>query len=130
FVWPLFLILAGTWIVLGVFWKPSLNMRDTFTVPLGTAKSVGYRFSHGAAQIHIGGGAPVGQALVGSTATGMNHHSHLSDDQLDVKVETGPSFLPFVGPSEGVWQYQLTQAVPITLKIEGGASSFDLDLKD
>ena len=130
FVWPLFLILAGTWIMLGVFWKPSLEMRQTFTVPLGAAKSVGYKFSHGAAQIRIGGGAPSGQALVGSEATGMSHHSHLSGDQLDVKVETGPSFLPFVGPEQGVWQYQLAQDVPVTLTVEGGASTFDLDLKD
>lgn len=130
FVWPLFLILAGTWIVLGVFWKPSLDMRQTFTVPLGAARSVGYKFAHGAAQIRIGGGAPAGQALVGSEATGMSHHSHLSGDQLDVKVETGPSFLPFIGPDQGVWQYQLTQDVPVTLTVEGGASTFDLDLKD
>ncbi len=130
FVWPLFLILAGTWIVLGVFWKPSLEMRQTFTVPLGAAKSVDYKFSHGAAQIRIGGGAPSGQALVGSEATGMSHHSHLSGEQLDVKVETGPSFLPFIGPDQGVWQYQLVQDVPVTLTVEGGASTFDLDLKD
>src|ERR1051325_8464397 len=130
FVWPLFLILAGTWIVLGVFWKPSLEMRQTFNVPLGAAKSVGYRFSHGAAQIRIGGGAPTGQALVGSEATGISHHSHLNGDQLEVKVETGPSFLPFLGPDQGVWQYQLAQDVPVTLTVEGGASTFDLDLKD
>ena len=130
FFWPLILILVGGWIVLGVFWKPDPASIESFQIPLGAAKSVRYKFSHGAAQIHIGGGAPVGQALAGSAAVGMNHSSSLEGDRLEVSVETGPSFIPFIGPSDGAWRYQLTQEVPVLLSIEAGASSFDVDLKD
>jgi hypothetical protein len=128
--WPLILILVGGWIVLGVFWKPGLDSVETFSVPLGAAKSVRYRFSHGAAQIHITGGAPEGQAIVGSSAVGMNFHSHSDGDRLEVKVDTGPSFLPFIGPSGGEWRYQITREVPVSLILEAGASSFDIDLVD
>jgi len=128
--WPIILILAGVWIVSGVFWKPAPGTVETFSIPLGAAKSVRYRFSHGAAQIFIGGGAPSGQAITGSSAVATSHHSRLDGDRLEVKVDTGPSFIPIIGPSDGAWRYQLSQEVPVSLTIEAGASTFEVDLKD
>jgi len=128
--WPLILILAGIWIISGVFWKPTPGSLETFSIPLGAAKHVRYRFSHGAAQIHISGGAPTGQAITGSTAVGTNHHSRLNGDRLEVKVDTGPSFIPVLGPADGAWRYQITQEVPVSLVIEAGASTFNVDLQD
>ena len=130
YLWPLALILVGGWIILGVYWRPALSEEETFVVPVGMAKSARFRFSHGAGQIEIAGGAPAGQALVGSSAVGMNKHSHLEGDRLEVKVEAGPSFIPFIGPSQGVWRFQLTQEIPLTLIVESGASSLNMDLKD
>jgi hypothetical protein len=130
YFWPLALILLGGWIILGVYWRPAPSAEDTFSIPLSGAKSARFKFSHGAGQIVISGGAPVGQALAGSAATGMNKESRLDGDRLDVKVEAGPSFVPFVGPSEGIWRFQLTQEIPLTLSVEAGASSLDIDLRD
>jgi len=130
FLWPLALILVGGWIILGVYWRPALSEQETFQVPLREAKSARFRFSHGAGQIDITGGAQAGQALVGSSAVGMNHRSRLEGDRLEVKVEAGPSFIPFLGPSQGVWRFQLTQEIPLTLRVEAGASSVNIDLKD
>ena len=70
------------------------------------------------------------QALVGSSAVGMNCHSQLNGDRLEVQVEAGPSFVPFLGPSEGIWRFQLTQEIPLTLIVEAGASSVNIDLRD
>ncbi len=103
---------------------------ETFIIPLGAAKSARFKFSHGAGQIEITGGAPIGQALVGSSAVGMNKENWLDGDRLEVKVEAGPSFLPVLGPSQGVWRFQLTQEIPLTLKVEAGASSVNIDLQD
>jgi len=128
--WPIFLILIGGWMVVNVFWKPTLSGSQTFSVPLREAKNVSYRFAHGAAQIEITGGAPTGMAIVGSSAAGMNQQSHLDGDRLNVKVEAGPSLIPFIGPMDGVWRYQLTQAVPVALTIEAGASKLDVNLQD
>lgn len=130
FIWPLMLILVGGWIILNVYWKPDLANEETFTVPLQAAKSVRYKFAHGAGQIEIKGGAPSGTAIVGSSAVGMNQSSHLTGDRLDVKVEAGPSVIPFIGPETGVWRYQLTLEVPVTVKIEAGASHLDVDLEN
>ena len=130
FFWPLILMLVGGWIVLNVFWKPSAPSGETFSVPLRDAKSVKYKFNHGAAQINISGGAPAGMALVGSSAVAASHKSRLDGDRLEVKVDTGPSFIPIIGPNDGVWRYQITQAVPVALSIEAGASTFEIDLRD
>lgn len=129
YFWPFALILVGAWIILGVFWKPAPSDLDMFSIPLGTATSVKYKFSHGVGQLEISGGAPAGQAIVGTNAAGMNRNSSLNGDRLEVRVEAGPSFIPFVGPNEGVWRFQLAQDIPALLSIESGASSLNIDLE-
>ena len=130
YLWPLALILFGGWLILSVFWRPDSSSGEQFDMDLGNAKSVRYRFSHGAGQIVIKGGAPIGKALVGSSATGMKESSRLDGDRLEVRVEAGASFIPFVGPSDGTWRFQLTQEVPVSVKVETGASQLDMDLTD
>jgi hypothetical protein len=128
YLWPLALILFGGWLILSVYWRPAPSESEKFDVALRDAKSVRYRFSHGAGQIVIKGGAPAGKALVGSSAVGMNEKTHLDGDRLNVHIEAGASFVPFVGPSDGTWRFQLTQEVPVTLEVETGASQLDMDL--
>jgi hypothetical protein len=130
YLWPVVLILVGGWIILGVYWRPAQSEDETFLIPLEGAKSARFKFSHGAGQIEIRGGAPAGQALLGTMAVGMNKQSRLDGDRLEVKVEAGPSFVPLIGPSQGVWRFQLTQEIPIRLVVEAGASSVNLDLQD
>jgi hypothetical protein len=130
YLWPLALILVGGWLILSVYWRPSPSEGEKFDVALRDAKSVRYRFSHGAGQIVIAGGAPSGKALVGSSAVGMKETSRSDGDRLEVRIEAGASFVPFVGPSDGAWRFQLTQEVPVTLKVETGASQLDMDLTD
>ena len=71
YFWPLALILVGGWIILGVYWRPAPSAEDTFSIPLNAAQSVHYHFSHGAGQLEIFGGAPAGQAIVGTA--GVKH---------------------------------------------------------
>jgi hypothetical protein len=130
YFWPLTLMLVGGWIILGVYWKPANSTEESFSIPLGTAQSVNYHFSHGAGQLEISGGAPTGQALAGTSAVGMNRKSELNGDQLEVRIEAGASFFPFVGPSEGLWRFQLTQNVPVLLTVEAGASFVNVNLTD
>ncbi len=130
FIFPLALILVGGWIILNVFWKPDLSDDETFSFALQSAKSVRYKFAHGAGQISISGGAPAGQAIVGSSAAGMSTDSRLDGDRLNIRVEAGPSAIPFIGPSSGVWRYRLTQEVPVALEMDAGASRLEVDLRD
>lgn len=129
YLWPLALILLGIWMVVSVYWRAG-SSDETFSIPLQNANTVKYNFSHGAGQIEIKGGAAAGIALAGSSATGMNEHSRLDGDRLNIRVEAAASFIPFVGPSGGIWRFQLTQEVPVNIKVETGASQLDMDLTD
>jgi hypothetical protein len=130
YLWPLALILVGSWIILNVYWPPTATAGETFSVPLSGARSARLHFAYGMGQVEIGGGAPAGQLLVGSSAVGMSHKSWLDGDRLEVRVDAGPSFLPILGPSAGVWRFQVAQEVPVTLIVETGASSLNVDLRD
>jgi len=130
YLWPIAMMLVGIWLILGVYWKPAPMSGETFSIPVESAQKVNYSFSHGVGQINISGGAPMGQALLGTAASGMNQMSHLNGDQLDVRVEAGPSFLPFIGPSEGVWRFQVVRDLPVLLSVDAGASSINIDLRD
>jgi len=129
YIWPLTLILLGLWMIATVYWK-SGNADETFSLPLQTAKTVKYKFSHGAGQIEIKGGAPIGQALFGSSAEGISENSRLDGDRLEVRIEAGASFIPFIGPSDGVYRFQLSNEVPAIISVETGASQLDMDLTD
>jgi hypothetical protein len=129
YFWPLMLILFGLWMVVSVYWKSGSN-KETFSIPLQNAKTVRYKFSHGAGQIEIKGGAPAGQALVGSSADGIKENSRLDGDRLEVRVEAAASFIPFIGPSDGVFRFQISNDVPAIIRVETGASQLDMDLTD
>ena len=130
YFWPVAMMLVGIWLILGVYWKPAPMSGETFSIPLESAQKVNYSFSHGVGQLDISGGAPMGQAMVGTAASGMNQRSHLNGDGLDVRVEAGPSFFPFIGPSEGVWRFQVVRDLPVLMSVEAGASSVNIDLRD
>jgi hypothetical protein len=78
----------------------------------------------------IKSGAPAGKAMLGSYGVGMEESNHLDGDKLEIKVDAGPSFLPFFGPSSGSWNFRLTEEVPVSIKVDTGASSLDMDLTD
>ena len=130
FFWPITLILVGGWLILSVYWRGDQSLDETFSIPLGAAKRVDYKFSHGAGQIEISGGTSASTALVGTTGMGMNHRNRLNGESLEVHVEAGPSLVPFIGPSQGIWRFQVTKEVPVTLSVEAGASSIDINLLD
>ncbi len=129
--WPLAIILVGVWILLGGFISQrDFDKAEKFSVALDGARSAALTISHGMGQIELSSGANPGDFLTGIAATGMNRSSRLTGDKLEVRIEAGPSFIPFLGPEGGVWQFRLAPDIPTVLEIQAGASRLDLDLKD
>jgi len=128
--WPLFIVAIGVWILIGGGVKGRRGEPgESFSIPLQGAREADLRVDHGAGRISIGPGANSGDFLTGTKGVGMNQSAQLIGDRLEVKIEAGPSFIPFVGPHGGVWEYRLDTATPTQLVIHSGASRLDLDLR-
>jgi hypothetical protein len=129
--WPLLIILIGIWILLGGgAVRTRGQFAEPFSIPLQGAKGADLRIDHGMGRISIGPGANSGDFLTGSGGSGMKHSTRLVGDRLDVKIEAGPSFIPFLGPQSGVWEYRLDPTVPTQIELHSGASRLDVDLTD
>lgn len=126
--WPIFLALFGVWILAGYFFPAKERQADHFSIDLQGAAQLALNFNHGAGSVLLTGGAPSGVAVAGTRAAGVNINSHLTGDRLEVKIDAGPSFIPFVGPESGTWHFELNQDVPLSLNVDAGASNLDLDL--
>ncbi len=136
YFWAGFLLLAGIWLVVSAFVSPASEEVTGEITEVGTvvdlqgARRASLEFDHGAGQIRITGGAPPDVLLMANQGTGLKVSSQLEGDWLKVKVDCGPSFVPFIGPESGVWIFRLNEEIPLNLKVETGASQVMLDLSD
>ena len=132
FFWPLFLLLLGAWVLTSAFIPRSIFTEEgeSFTVDLQGANEAKVVFNHGAGQIEIRSGAPAGLLMTGTKALGMDVHSKLVDGKIEAEVNAGPTFIPFIGPNDGAWRFNLNRDIPLTLKVSAGASQVTLDMSD
>lgn len=125
--WPIVLILVGAWIVFARFIPRGSGSGESFSINLDGASKVDLDFDHGAGTVVMTGGAPVGVALTGLQGATMDVNSHRDGDTLTVDLNAGPTFIPFLGPDGGEWRFQVTEEVPVHLKVDSGASTLDFD---
>ncbi len=132
YFWPLFLLLAGGWLVAAAFLSRRVVADDAEKVVLDIqgARRANLTIEHGAGQMHIGGGAPSGALLMANQGAGLHISSRLEGDELTAKVECAPTFVPFVGPESGVWRFRLSNEAPLSLTVKSGASQLTLDLSE
>ncbi len=127
--WPIFLMLLGAWVLAQRFLPRRAGSKsDTFSVDLQGAAKLDVSFDHAAGMVVFTGGAPAGVAMTGSQATGMAVKSSLAGDTLSLDMEAGPTFVPFMGPDSGEWRLQLSEEVPVAIKVNAGASSMEFDM--
>lgn len=129
--WPSALILLGGWIMFGYFLRGNVE-KEQLSVDLQGANQASLKLSHGAGRITVGAGAAPGQLLSGSFAGGVKQNARRSGDRLDAHIEARPFiFPPFLGGWQGLeWDIDLNRDVPLTLRLETGASQSELDLRD
>ena len=129
--WPICVILAGVWILLGGSRSRAAGRSmQTFTVPLQGAREASLQINHGVGRMELRAGASTDQFLKGTSALAMNLNSKLAGQRLEVAIDAGPSVFPFIGPEDGVWTYMLNQGIPTTLSIHAGASHLEVDLSE
>lgn len=129
--WPSVLILLGGWIMFGYFMRGNMETEQV-SIDLQGASQASLKLSHGAGRVVVGSGAAPGQLLNGTFAGGVKHSAHKSGDRLDAHLEARPfAFPPFLGGWQGLeWNFNLNRDIPLTLRLETGASQSELDLHD
>jgi hypothetical protein len=127
-VWPILIMAAGGWILLDELAAPRAARAAKFSIPLQAAREARLGIEHGAGEIELSGGADPGDFLTGVAGLGLDRSAQLKGDQLEVKLDAGPTFLPFLGPSGGVWKFRIDSQTPTSLRVEAGASSLNFDL--
>ena len=91
--------------------------------------------SHGAGRIRVRGGAEMGQLVSGTATAGIAFNSFMHGDEQTVKLSIPARGMlwfmpPFAwGSSLGfTWDLALADDIPLSLKVESGASETRLDL--
>jgi hypothetical protein len=137
FIWPLFLILLGLWILWGVLSGPRSFEMEEATIPLEGAGEARIHIGHGAGRLRVSGGAAPGELVSGSFGGGLEQRVKREGDVLDVKLSVRVSGAHFAfpwmwwGPGRSLdWTVSLNEEVPLSLNLETGASDTRVDLTD
>jgi hypothetical protein len=127
---PLVVVLFGAWLLIGALTRRGAAVEgQTVSIPLENARSARIKLDHGAGRLNVSGGAATSEALNGTFGGEVEYKSRLEGDRLEVKVHNSPHLFWAWYPGQSLdWDIRLNNDVPLSLKIDSGASSSTLDL--
>jgi hypothetical protein len=130
YFWPLLIIAVGIWLVAGFFTRNKSVQGEQVSIPLEGATSAFVRLNHAAGRLTLRSGAGAGEIVNGTFGNGLSHTSRVENGRLEVKLRTSQQ--PWAWwPGESLdWDICLNNEVPLSLKIDSGASASILDLSD
>jgi hypothetical protein len=134
-LWPALLILLGLFFLWGTLFGRRSPVQEELDIPSQGVNKGRVELNHGAGRLTIRGGAAPENLMEGIFSNGVDHHSRLSGDLLDVdfKVPTNSFFLfPFAwGPEFGHdWSIRLNPDIKTAIDLRTGANEARLDLSD
>jgi len=129
YFWPVVVILVGVWLLTGAIGRGRSTPRaQTLSIPLASARSARIKLDHGAGRLNIQAGAASTEVLNAAFGAEVENSARLEGDQLKVKLRTSQHFWAWY-PGESLdWDIRLNSEIPLSLKIDSGASSSTLDL--
>jgi len=138
--WPVILIGVGAWMVAGVSrrsGRPHVP-REQASIPLEGARDAAVTVRHGAGRLTISAGTAGDQLLSGSFGGGLDASRRTEDGRLvvDMRVRDrdvshyifGPWRRGWAGTLD--WDFALNPGIPLSLRLETGASEARLALGD
>ncbi len=131
FVWPLFLIIAGIWVLWSALRGPSNVERASLFLPLKGESEARIHIQYGAGRLSIGGDAAPGRLLEGEFAGGVRHSRHRTGERADIRIRGQEAVWSWMvwAPHARDWSMRLTHEIPLRLEIDTGASDARLDLR-
>ena len=138
--WPLVLIGVGAWMVVGVSRRSGRwdAPREQASIPLEGARDAAVTIRHGAGRMTVGAGAGGDLLLSGSFGGGLEASRRTENGRLlvDMRVRDRDVSRYFFGPWRHGWagtlnwDFALNPAIPLSLRLETGASEARLSLGD
>ncbi len=130
YFWPLLIIAVGIWLIVGFFARKQPVEGEQVSIPLEGATSAYVKLDHGAGRLTLRSGAGADEIVNGVFGNGLSFKSHVEGGRLEVKLRTSQQFWAW-WPGESLdWDIRLNRDIPLSLKIDSGASSSTLDLSD
>lgn len=132
--WPLLLIGLGAWTLLGILRQKAKREVSIGEIPLRGATRARVRVQYGAGVLRVHAGASPGMVASGSFTGGLVSDARLEGDLLAVDLKPDIGAFPFLTPWNWApggafdWDLALTDAIPLELSFETGASESHLDL--
>lgn len=127
---PLFLILLGLWLILGMAIKPSRALEEVH-IPLQDIRTMTLHINHGAGRLRLSSDAGDDRLLEGSFRGGLERKELRQADNLDLTLSL-PQQYYFWGwrLTRQEWNLKLSKKVSIDLQVSFGAGESHLDLRD
>jgi hypothetical protein len=136
-LWAFLIIAVGVWIIWGAYAKVPSREAQEVSIPLEGATSARIGVLHGAGRLQVKGGAGPGEVARGTFVGGLEYDAQREGDMLNLNMRVAgqglaATLLPWrwVKTRGAEWTMDLNEQVPLTLKIEGGASENRLDLSN
>jgi len=131
YLWQVFLIILGTWIILNSRWRPKGEKTEYSSISLLGATHAKIRINHGAGHLNINSGAKKGDLLTYSSMGTVQQFVRHDNEFIEVRLSPGSDIIPLVGLGEGFnWDLQLSNEIPLSLILETGASQTYANLGD
>lgn len=129
-IWPIFLIALGLWILWGVLFRGRAPAGEHVVIPLEGSQKARIRIRHGAGRLEVSSSDGMLNLVEGTFHGGLDHQTHSQGNVLDVKMGIPVRVFPFFWwPGDRMdWSFDLTNAVPLSIDMETGASESYIDL--
>jgi len=130
YFFPLLVIAFGIWLIIGFFVRNQPVEGEKVSIPLEGAVSAYIKLDHGAGKLSLHSGAGSGEVVNGTFTNGLSYKSHVEGGRMEVKLRTSQQ--PWAWwPGESLdWDVRLNRDIPLSLKIDSGASTSILDLSE
>ncbi len=130
YFWPLAIIALGVWLILGYATRHQPIQGEQVSVPLQGAASASIRLDHGAGRLNLHSGASAAEVINGTFNGGVNPKSSLTNNMLHVRLRTAEEFWNWWPGQSLDWDIRLNRDIPLSLKVDTGASASIFDLSD
>lgn len=131
-IWPLALIGFGLSILWGYFQGPQSVEVETLTVPLEDAQTASVALAYGAGVLNVSAGTGPGTLLDARLAGGAKWDIKRNGTSTQIRLERDWQIQNLTNwqKEANEWQVSLDRQIPLSLKLEGGASQTSLNLRD